>query len=392
TLDPAFHAGAYYVQEASSMLIIAALQQWIGTNKRPLKILDLCAAPGGKSTLLSQLGSQHLIVSNEVIKSRYTILKENLQRWGTLNKVLTNHDVADFAPLAGFFDIVVVDAPCSGEGLFRKDAAASQHWSTDAVAQCSSRQRRILAGAQALVKPNGILLYCTCTYNQKENIENVKWLQESFDLENLDCTLPPNWGITTIESASNKGYQCYPHRVRGEGFFFSGFRQRNTHEYEATRSKKNRRASNTTATLSKKEQEKIDALLPDSSDLQFFTNHKQHIAAIARHWWISIQQLISHLRTYEIGLTIGEWKQKGLIPHHELALAAQLRHTYPTLSVERATALRFLKKETITVDTARTGWHTVSHENHCLGWSKVLPRRINNYLPKHWRIRMNLDT
>ncbi|MCB0643981.1 MAG: RsmB/NOP family class I SAM-dependent RNA methyltransferase, partial [Phaeodactylibacter sp.] len=219
TLDPLFHAGAYYVQEASSMLIAAALQQVLNFD-RPLKALDLCGAPGGKSTLLASLlppGS--LLLANEVIASRSKILRENLTKWGQTNTFWSQHDSKDFQPLQGYFDLILIDAPCSGEGLFRKTPDATQEWSLDHVQHCSLRQKRILGDAYQLLAPGGILLYSTCTYNEAENSANAHWL-EAQGLSFQSLTFPSEWGIAEQE----RGYQCYPHRVKGEGFFFAVFR------------------------------------------------------------------------------------------------------------------------------------------------------------------------
>src|SRR5579859_2899526 len=178
TLDPVFHGGAYYVQEASSMFLEQAVKQTVDLSQA-LQVLDLCAAPGGKSThLLSLLNDQSLLVSNETIRSRATVLAENMQKWGHDNVVVTNNDPDDFRPLEGFFDLIVVDAPCSGEGLFRKDASAASEWSEEQVDLCALRQRRILNQVWPSLKANGILVYCTCTYNEKENEENLIWLVE----------------------------------------------------------------------------------------------------------------------------------------------------------------------------------------------------------------------
>ena len=217
TLDPAFHAGAYYVQEASSMLIGYALRQVIDFSEN-LKILDLCAAPGGKSTLLlSHMNQNSVLLSNEVIRTRVNILKENLHKWGNPNVLVSNHEAEDFKPLNGFFDLVLIDAPCSGEGLFRKDENARREWSVDNVKLCAARQRKIVANAVDLLREGGILLYSTCTYNAQENMGNVQWVAEQFDCESLSINLPPNWGVVELNENNRYGYQCYPHLLKGEG-------------------------------------------------------------------------------------------------------------------------------------------------------------------------------
>ncbi|MBY0432810.1 MAG: RsmB/NOP family class I SAM-dependent RNA methyltransferase, partial [Cyclobacteriaceae bacterium] len=221
TLDPRLHAGAYYVQEASSLLLEQALKQSVDITQ-PLRVLDLCAAPGGKSThLLSLLSGDSLLVSNEVIRSRASILAENIQKWGYSNVIVTQQDPRDFQRLTGFFDVIVTDAPCSGEGLFRKDPEAMKEWSPNNVELCSQRQRRIVNDVWPALKPGGVLIYSTCTYEEKENMEAVATLTQDFAAESVSLTLNPAWGIATLEKSGCIGYQCYPHRVKGEGFFIS---------------------------------------------------------------------------------------------------------------------------------------------------------------------------
>jgi 16S rRNA C967 or C1407 C5-methylase (RsmB/RsmF family) len=217
TLDPAFHAGAYYVQEASSMFVGEVIRQLFPIQK-PAKVLDLCAAPGGKTTdLLSCLPAQSLLVCNEVIRSRFQILKQNVIKWGQSNVILSNHDSKDFARLNGFFDVILVDAPCSGEGLFRKDPGASSEWSPNNVQLCTGRQKRILAKAADLLAPGGVLIFSTCTYNRKENEGNASWMMNTFGLEPISLDIPEAWNIVYRDI----GYQFYPHRIKGEGFYIA---------------------------------------------------------------------------------------------------------------------------------------------------------------------------
>src|SRR5688572_13773005 len=238
TLDPAIHAGAYYVQEASSMFLEQAITQAVDLTK-PLRVLDLCAAPGGKSThLLSLLNQESLLISNEVIRSRASILSENIQKWGHQNVIITNNDPEDFSKLEGFFDVIVVDAPCSGEGLFRKDPDAMQEWSLANVDLCCKRQRRILADIWPALKTKGVLVYSTCTFNEQENEENLQWLQKQNDVEGVSLTIDKDWGIETVQVGKLKGYRCYPHKVKGEGFFLSAIRKNEPQEELRIKSKK----------------------------------------------------------------------------------------------------------------------------------------------------------
>ena len=195
TLDPLFHAGCYYVQEASSMFVENVLQQYVS---RDSVVLDLCAAPGGKSTLISQfLGDEGLLVSNEVVRQRVFILSENIQKWGNGNTVVTHNQAADFGMrLPGVFDCMLVDAPCSGEGMFRKDDGAISEWSQENVDACVVRQRKILQDAWDALRPGGILIYSTCTFNPWENEDNVAWIAETLGADVLNVAVDPLWGIT----------------------------------------------------------------------------------------------------------------------------------------------------------------------------------------------------
>ena len=203
TLDPLFHAGAYYVQEASSMYVGKLFERAKAIlGKEAMRVLDLCAAPGGKTTqLLSHLDDSSLLVANEVVPSRATILAENVARWGRSNVAVTQSDPAAFGALRGFFDIAVVDAPCSGEGMFRKDERAVAEWSPANVGLCAARQRRILADFWPSLRPGGFLIYSTCTFNRQEDEDNVDWICRELGAERLDMR------------------HFYPGEDRGEGFF-----------------------------------------------------------------------------------------------------------------------------------------------------------------------------
>lgn len=204
TLDPLFHAGAYYVQEASSMYVGALLDRaadGLGRHSG-LRVLDLCAAPGGKSTqLLSHLDDTSLLVANEVVPARATTLAENIARWGCSNVAVTNSDPSAFTALRGFFDVVVVDAPCSGEGMFRKDDRAVAEWSPGNVRLCAVRQRRILGDVWPALAPGGFLIYSTCTFNRLEDEDNVDWIAAELGAECLGMR------------------HFWPGEDRGEGFF-----------------------------------------------------------------------------------------------------------------------------------------------------------------------------
>lgn len=381
TLDPVFHAGAYYVQEASSMFIEQAVRQSIDLNKS-LRVLDISAAPGGKSThLLSLLNSESLLVANEVIRSRASILTENIQKWGHSNVIVTNNDPEAFAKLTGFFDVILVDAPCSGEGLFRKDPEAIKEWSPSAVELCTKRQRRILADVWPALKQNGILIYSTCTYNRLENEENIQWLNENHEFESIRLTIDSDWGIETVEEKNVYGYHFYPHKVKGEGFFLSAIRKTETQPETHFKIRKGLTAP------SKKITEQLESWTT-LKDPTFFTWNDVAYAvpkSISRETEI----LLDRLKFVQAGTALATLKHDKLIPEHAAALAIHLnKNNFQQLEVNEQDALRYLRKENITINGTAKGYTLIMHKGLPLGWGNVLDNRLNNLYPKEWRIRM----
>jgi 16S rRNA C967 or C1407 C5-methylase (RsmB/RsmF family)/NOL1/NOP2/fmu family ribosome biogenesis protein len=383
TLDPSFHAGAYYVQEASSMLLYEALRQTMGIGQ-PLRVLDLCAAPGGKSTLLlSAIGEGGFLLSNEVIQSRIAPLKMNLEKWGHLNIGVSNHDPADFDRLSGFFDVVLVDAPCSGEGLFRKDKDAASHWSEANVELCAARQQRILAAAKDLVRQGGLLIYSTCTFNAFENEQNVQWLMDNGDFEHESLSLPTEWGI----AQQKLGYQCYPHRVKGEGFFMACLRKTGEPPIAAATGKQPKDWQRLTA----KQLPSVDGFFAQPTDFEYYIKPQGEVVALPKANLETMFTVASALRKRSIGIEIGELKKQDLVPSHALALANGLHPDLPKADLDKTDALLYLKKENTWRPEWQKGWTLAVYEGNPLGWMKVLDNRSNNYLPMDWRIRMAVD-
>lgn len=381
TLDPLFHAGAYYVQEASSMLVAAAFRECF-PDQRPLRVLDLCAAPGGKSTLLtSLLPSGSWLLANEVIRSRYHILRYNLSKWGYANTFTANHDVEDYQGLAGFFDLVLVDAPCSGEGLFRKDHAAREEWSPENVNLCAARQGRILRAAANLVAPGGVLLYSTCTYNQQENDDNAAWLARESGMTYEELAFPTEWGLEKREY----GYQAYPHRINGEGFFLAAFRQNEGH----TSRKRKVIPFRKLQAVDRKLEHLAAPWINDPAAYCYFTSAAGNWRALAQDLLVDAQTLAQYLKRIEVGTVIGEPKGKQLVPSADWALQLDCNPNLPGLEVDRETALAFLRKATPALPGLPKGWVVIRHQGLNLGWVKGLGNRYNNYYPKQWRIRMN---
>ncbi len=387
TLDPLLHAGAYYVQEASSMFVSEALKQTTDLSQ-PLKVLDLCAAPGGKSTLLaSLLSSDSLLVCNEMVRHRYSILNENLVKWGAANIFSTNYTPKDFAPLKGYFDIILVDAPCSGEGLFRKDPKAMNEWSPQLVDKCVKRQKDILSRAVPLLKEDGILLYSTCTYNRKENIDNASWLTKTYPLKSVALSIPEDWGITLIEGKQAFGYSFFPHLAKGEGFYLSIFQNQSSSKAEKLKIKTK---SPSLTPLSKNQLPILSKWVNQPEAFRWYVGKNEVITAYPKQS-ISDYLLLNKLfPKNQAGLIAGTFKKHQFIPDHALALSTFLNNELPQIELEKDQALHFLKKEPFTLAEIPKGWSLIRYKNLPLGWIKGLGHRFNNYYPKEWKIRMSV--
>jgi 16S rRNA C967 or C1407 C5-methylase (RsmB/RsmF family)/NOL1/NOP2/fmu family ribosome biogenesis protein len=382
TLDPLLHGGSYYVQEASSMFLEQAIKQAVDLSK-PLNVLDLCAAPGGKSTLLlSLLNRESLLVSNETIRTRASILAENIQKWGYPNSLVTNNDPADFKRLSGFFDVIVVDAPCSGEGLFRKDPHAMDEWSAENVQLCCSRQKRILNSSWDALRKNGILIYCTCTYNESEDEENLRWLNENHRIEFLRLSIDPSWGVREVEENGMFAYRFFPHHTRGEGFFISVIRKL---EDPGPLLLKNK---NTLPTPPKKVRERLDQWISPICPVTFF-QFQDLIFYTPKYKAKEFEFLLQHLKIVYAGTNLARLKHDKLIPEHALALSIELnRKLFPQAEVSETDALKYLRKDVIRLDGRPSGFTLLTYKDTPIGWVNVLSNRVNNMYPSEWRIRM----
>ena len=377
TTDPLFQAGCYYVQDASSMFVEQAFMQTLKDNSTPVRVLDLCAAPGGKSThLLSILPEGSLLIANEVIRSRVPLLTENIEKWGRSNVILTNNDPSDFATLEGFFDVILTDAPCSGEGLFRKDPEAIKEWSEKNVELCSARQQRILNDVWPALKEDGILIYSTCTFNKQENEENIARLLEQVSAESLRLSVPPEWQIAHTENAGVHGYRFYPHKVKGEGFFLSVIQKKESAGQVNIHNRKKQ-------TLSK-EFEEVRQLLKTPDDF-VLTEKNKMILALPEQVAVIRDFLNGRLNIAASGLAIGEMKHGKLIPHHALALSVDVDPSkIQNAELSHEDALRFLRKEPIA--PTGSGMTRFTYHGFGIGWGNVVAGRVNNLLPMGRRI------
>lgn len=387
TLDPYFHGGAYYVQEAGSML----LEQAFNTIKKavPQLVLDLCAAPGGKSThLLSLLKPDDLLVSNEVIRSRALVLQENIQKWGYSNVIVTNNDPKDFAHIKNLFDVVVVDAPCSGEGLFRKDRAAIGEWSVSNTQLCAARQKRIISEAWECLKPGGHLIYSTCTFNPSENEENLQWLAEHKSALPVEIKTDESWNIETVHYKNIIGYQTFPHKTRAEGFFIGILRKNRNPEKSKKPSKSN---SKKWVTPPLKTVSNFVNWINDSQN-EDFLQKGDDCFFLKSDWHPLVSVFEQCLNILQAGTPIATLKGTQFIPLPALALSCGFNpgaFHHEKLSTEQS--LRYLQRENIHIEGNYTGWILVMFHNLSLGWIKNIGNRSNNYFPKERRIRMNIS-
>ncbi len=380
--DPLFHAGAYYVQEASSAIIQTIINQIKQVNNGPLNVLDLCAAPGGKSTAaLSALDNDDVLVANEVIKSRVTALEQNLMKWGRMNVVITNNDPEQFLDLPSFFDVILVDAPCSGEGMFRKDANAIEEWSEDHVTICSMRQRRILSQIVNSLKPGGILIYSTCTFNQVENEENVSWLINHHALQPYSLNIDYPQIVNTKLNNQVEALRFYPHKTKGEGLFLAVL--------QAPLSQNNQWMNKPKASkfeiLPNSSVKQVSRWLNTNFELEWI-NVNGIITAFPKALINNLHTLVKYLNVKYIGTPVGELMKNKFLPQHALALSVHLSNDIPKLELNYNQAIRYLKKDHLDVHLNKTGIVLATFQNLGLGWGNMLPNRLNNYLPSNWRI------
>jgi 16S rRNA C967 or C1407 C5-methylase (RsmB/RsmF family)/NOL1/NOP2/fmu family ribosome biogenesis protein len=379
TFDPWFHAGCYYVQEASSMFLEQAFTQLIDLSK-PIKVLDLCAAPGGKSThIQSLIFTESLLVSNEIIRGRNNILIDNIKKWGSNNVIVTNNDPSSFQKLGGYFDVMLVDAPCSGSGLFRKDEEAIDEWSLNNVQLCSQRQQRILADALPALKENGILIYSTCSYSKEENEEIMDWLVTEMEMKNEKIKNKNDWNIVVTTSVKTKsiGYRFYPDKIKGEGLFISCFQKTSLTKESKYRAGKIEKASS-------KEKSIIQPFLKNDN-LELIKDNNSFFAlppSLVNEYSI----LNSVLNVQYKGTGLGQIMKDRLIPEHSLALSKIISDEIPFNDLSYQQAIKYLQRQDVNLNTAGKGWQLVRYGGYNLGWINVLPNRINNYYPKELRI------
>ena len=388
TFDPLLHAGIYYVQEASSMFLDTVLRQYAGSE--PVKMLDLCAAPGGKSTVArSILPDGSLLVCNEPMRNRANILAENIQKFGNPDVIVTNNFPADFKKARITFDIILTDVPCSGEGMFRKDHNAIEEWSKANVDKCQTLQKEIVESIWECLKPGGLLIYSTCTFNTKENEENIRFITEELGAEVLSVEADKSWNITgsLLPHLNMPVYRFLPGRTKGEGLFMAVLRKKNDGTEAHEHKNKSRRCNENSKNTKSKKATELQWLI--GSDDFIVHSHKEKIAAIPRLWNDIYEDICRSLNVIHAGVTIGECKGKDVIPAQSLALSTRLnRKVFATADIDYMQAISFLRKEAITLppETPR-GIVLITYNGFPLGFVKNLGNRANNLYPAEWRIK-----
>ncbi|MEM9325494.1 MAG: rRNA cytosine-C5-methyltransferase [Bacteroidota bacterium] len=380
TADPLFHAGAYYVQEPSSMVIGTLIRDLLQSMDGYVRVLDLCGAPGGKSTDIAQhLRKGDMLLSNEVIGSRVQTLKENTIKWGRANHHISHNDPKDFQKLPGFFDIVVVDAPCSGEGLFRKDPNSVSQWSLQAVDFCQQRQLRILEDVWDTLAEGGVLIYSTCTLNEKENEEVLGHLVSTYDVSPVQFHPPTEWSFMVSDVGDFQQFKVLPHLSRGEGFSFFLLRK-----VEPTRSIKLRHRKGRKRPSKADYGELFEGMegrLHAHEDFVLFYDHEDLLRILSEH-----------LRMVKRGTLVGTMKKGRLVPAHEWALSTDLgQEQWPAYDLSYDEAIRFLRKDVLMLPMAERGFATVRYRGQPLGWINHLGNRVNNLYPSEYRISAEGD-
>ena len=386
TLDPLLHSGAYYVQEASSMFISHIIRSIIQDN-RPLRCLDLCAAPGGKSTAaISSLPEGSEMVSNEIDRRRARILAENITKWGNPNITVTSNAPKEFKGLKHVFDIIITDVPCSGEGMFRKDEGAVSDWSLQKVNSCAALQHEIIDDIWDCLKPGGLLIYSTCTFNIEEDELMVEYICNELGATAIDIPIKSEWNIHKPLAGNNPCYRFMPHYTKGEGLFMAALRKDEGELFKA-KSKSGKHSTSHKGSSAKPTKDisswvNIPAILKQSSE--------GIISAIPKvHQDLNDLIVNNGLYVLQSGIELGTIKGKDIIPSHNLAMSTVLSDKiFPKYEITKECALDYLRRLAFVLPSdAPTGFIILTYNNVPLGFVKNLGNRCNNLYPQEWRIR-----
>lgn len=389
TLDPLFHQGRYYVQEASSMFHGYVVKNLLGQNQ-PITILDACAAPGGKTTAaIDSLPSGSLVVANEYVPARASILRENAIKWGFPGIVVTRGDTRDLGKLRECFDLVIADVPCSGEGMMRKDDDAVAQWSEGLIEECAERQWEIVGNLWEALRPGGYMIYSTCTFNRKENEEIVARIIDELGGDSVEIPVDESWGITHGIDTPHHCYRFIPGRVRGEGLFVSVIRK----DGQASNPKiknKVRKADNKRAVF--KIPPYLSEWLNNSEEMEIYADNDR-VTAFPKQYMPILNALKQRVDVIHEGILLGNIKGKDIVPSQSLAMSHSLNvDIFPKCEVNKQDALHYLHGDAIMLpEGAERGFVLLTYDGSPLGFVKNLGNRSNNLYPTGWRIRKSID-
>ena len=379
TLDPLIHMGCYYVQEASSMFLEQAVRKCVSG---PVKALDLCAAPGGKSTLLASLLPEgSLLVSNEIQRGRAQILAENMTKWGRTGVMVTCNTPKQIGQSNLMFDLIAVDAPCSGEGMFRKDEGAVTDWSLQNVEMCALRQRQIIEDVWPALKPGGYLIYSTCTFNRHEDEDNVQWIIEQFGAEAIKIDTNPEWNIKASLTQDNLPvYHFMQHLTRGEGFFLCLLRKPDGAFRELPQ-----------------KPFKADPTVPAECRKWLNDGYEYYVKgdsiyALPAPLASDMNQVSKELYALIPGIEVAVRKGHDWVPAHALAMSDVLNtEAFNKVDITRKQALEYLHCDALRLEDAPRGIVLLTYKGIPLGFAKNLGNRANNMYPQEWRIRISIS-
>ena len=389
TLDPAFHAGAYYVQEASSQFAGYILSQAVGGRAQceGLRVLDVCAAPGGKSTHYASLVGEHgLVVANEINRSRAAVLADNARKWGLGNMVVTCNDSAHLGDYEEWFDVVAIDAPCSGEGMFRKSEEACEQWSEANVKMCAERQWEIVKNVFDTLRPGGVLIYSTCTFNRDEDEALVQRICDEWGeaIESAqEVEVADEWGAVVGRVGAFQTFRFFPHRVKGEGMFMAVARKAGE-PMSRRRMPKARRE--VIAAVEKRSEQELSRWVKEPKRMRFFSAGDTIYACWAEHY-DEIKALSSRLAVIYSCVALGQIFKGKLKPDGALAFYVGLnRDAVATAELSLDEALQFLRKQDMSAEPFVEGVNMVLYKGLPLGFVKRVGGRINNMYPASLRI------
>ncbi len=381
TFDVDFQSGRYYVQDASSMFIHHVIKHLV---TRPVRYLDLCAAPGGKTTTaISALPAGSVVVANEIVGARARVLRENIVKWGSDRCIVTNNAPRDLGSLTHFFDVVAADVPCSGEGMMRKDEEARRQWTPALVKQCAALQHTIIDDIWNALRPGGLLIYSTCTYNREENEQMVAHIVEQYGAESVAVPVVPSWNI---HPAIDSPYHCYrfmPHRTRGEGLFMAVLRKPDDEHRAEPRPKKNKGAKLKAMPVPRG----VEAWLADGDKYTFSTSAEGEVTAMPADM-APLMPLFAPLHVIHAGVAVGTLKGKNCVPSHSLALSTALNtEAFANIEVDYATAMAYVRGEAIVLPPSTPrGYVLLTYRGRPIGFANNLGNRANNLYPKAWRV------